>query len=216
MFNQDSQIAALRKTERQRFERWFVETPLGTAYIDRAGRPRRVSHEELSAWRAEAYARIEEMLAELPKNMWIAVGAMVGVAIIMPMLFSALGIEGLARKVGLAIAFVVIEGGLVGLEAVDYFARWRRQRDAMEQAVAGRAPLAIDPALAKPARSWTLIAQFAIGAIAIFLYLAMHLDGEQAGWINWNYVLLLVPLAYLLYFAGRLVDWIAKQSAHRR
>ncbi|NJS14271.1 MAG: hypothetical protein HC788_06170 [Sphingopyxis sp.] len=65
---QESRINALRTTERERFARWFIETPFGIAYIDRAGRPRRVSDQELLAWRAAAYNRIEEMLAELPKT----------------------------------------------------------------------------------------------------------------------------------------------------
>lgn len=48
LFDAD-QIDALRTTERARFARWFVETPMGTAYIDRTSQPRRVSDDELSA-----------------------------------------------------------------------------------------------------------------------------------------------------------------------
>ncbi|NJS14272.1 MAG: hypothetical protein HC788_06175 [Sphingopyxis sp.] len=131
------------------------------------------------------------------------------------MLFSAMGIEGLARKVGIAVAFVLIEGGLLGFEAVDYYARWRQQRDELERAVAGRAPLPLDPGKARPPRSWKLMAQYAIGVIAVFLYFAMHADTGLTGWIDWNYLVLLVPLAYLLFFAGKLADYIAHKNLRR-
>jgi hypothetical protein len=68
MLVSETQIAALRKSERERFGRWFVETPYGKAYIDRTGRPRRVTEQELLTWRTAADARIEEMLVDLPKH----------------------------------------------------------------------------------------------------------------------------------------------------
>jgi hypothetical protein len=208
---QESQIAALRETERDRFQRWFVETPFGMAYIDRAGRPRRISDDEFTVWRAAAHARIEEMLADLPRNTWIALGAMVGIAIFAPMLFSALGIEGLARKLGIAAAFVLIEGGLLGLEAHGYFARWRQQRATLEAAMAGRAPLAIDPAKARIPRNWFLLAQYWIAALVILAMYAIKVETELLRWVDWNLLILLVPIAWALHFASKRHDRIARE-----
>lgn len=205
------QVDALRTTERARFARWFVETPMGTAYIDRAGRPRRVSDDELSAWRAAAHARIEAMLADLPKNVWITAAVIIGTAILGPLLFSALGIEGYGKKVGIIVAGILIEGGLIGLEVYDYFARWRQQRDELERAVAGRAPLAIDPTKARIPRNWYLLGQYAVGVLLTLAYFGMHIDGGLDSMMDWNWVVLAAPVLLLLHFAAKRHDRISQE-----
>jgi hypothetical protein len=212
----DRQIDALRQTERARFARWFLPTPLGIAYIDRAGRPRRVSDDEFAAWQAAAFVRIEAMLAELPKNAWIAVSVLVGTALLAPMLLSALGIEGFARKIGSVVAAVLIEGGLIGLEVHDYLARWRQQRDALEAAVVGRAPLPIDPSQARVPRNWYLIGQYAIGALLIFASFGMHFDGGLDSNVNWLWIVLAAPILLVLQFASKRHDRLAQERLRRR
>ncbi len=210
-----NKIDALRTTERARFARWFVETPMGTAYIDRTGQPRRVSDDELSAWRAAAHARIDSMLADLPKNVWITAAVIIGTAILGPLLFSALGIEGYGKKVGIIVAGILIEGGLIGLEVYDYFARWRQQRDELERAVAGRAPLAIDPTKARIPRNWYLLGQYAVGVLLILAYFGMHIDGGLDSMINWNWVVLAAPILLLLHFAAKRHDRISQERLRR-
>lgn len=212
----EKQIDALRTTERARFARWFVETPMGMAYIDRAGRPRRVSDDELNAWRAVAYERIEAMLADLPRNTWIAISAMAGTAFLAPILFAALGIDGFAQKVGVIVTGVLIEGGLIGLEVHDYFARWRGQRDELEAAVAGRAPLAIDPAKARIPRNWYLMAQYGIGGLLILAFFGMHIDGGLDSKIDWNWIVLTAPILLVLHFAAKRHDRLAQERLRCR
>jgi hypothetical protein len=212
----EKQIDALRQTERARFARWFVETPTGTAYIDRAGRPRRVSDDELTAWRAVAYDRIEAMLADLPKNTWIAVAAMVGTVCLAPIIFAAFGFDGFAQKVGVVITGVLIEGGLIGIEVHDYFARWRRQRDEMEAAVAGRAPLAIDPAKARIPRNWYLLGQYGVGGLLLLTSFGMQFDGGLDSKIEWNWIILAAPVLLVLHFAAKRHDRLAQERLRQR
>ena len=209
------QIDALRTTERARFARWFVETPLGTAYIDRAGRPRRVSDDELAAWRAAAHERIETMLADLPKNAWITAAVIIGTAILGPILFSALGIEGYGKKIGIIVAGILIEGGLIGLEVYDYFARWHQQRQELEIAVAGRAPLAIDPAKARIPRNYYVLGQYGVGVFLILAYFGMHIDGGLDSMIDWHWVVLAAPVLLLLHFAAKRHDRISQERLRR-
>lgn len=212
----EKQVDALRQTERARFARWFVATPLGMAYIDRAGRPRRVSDDELTAWRADAYVRIEVMLAELPRNVWTAVAVIAGTAIFAPMLFSGIGIGGFAQKVGVVVTGLLIEGGLIGLEARAYFARWRKQRDELEAAVAGRAPLAIDPAKARIPRNWFLLAQYGVAGLLILAYFGMQIDGGLDSKVNWVWIMLAAPVLLALQFASRRHDRMAQERLRRR
>jgi hypothetical protein len=212
----EKQIDALRQTERARFSRWFVPTPLGMAYIDRQGRPRRVSDDELAVWQAAAYVRIEAMLAELPKNAWTAVGVIVGTAMLGPMLFSALGIGGYAQKVGVIVTGILIESGLIGLEVHDYLARWRAQRDALEAAVAGRAPLPIDPNQARIPRNWYLLGQYAIGVLLILASFGMHFDGGLDSSVNWAWVILAAPILLVLQFASKRHDRVVQQRLRQR
>lgn len=211
----EKQIDALRQTERARFARWFVETPMGMAYIDRGGRPRRVSDDELTAWRAVAHDRIEAMLADLPKTTWIAIAAMIGIAFLAPMLFAALGIDGFAQKVGVIVTGVLIEGGLIGIEVHDYFARWRGQRDELEAAVAGRAPLAIDPAKARIPRNWYLLGQYGVGGLLILASFGMQFDGGLDSAIDWNWIILAAPLLLVLHFAAKRHDRLAQERLRR-
>jgi hypothetical protein len=150
----DFRLDQLRQAERRRFQRWFVHTPMGWAYIDRSGRARGVSDDEYRSWQAAAFVRIEEMLADLPaKAVWTVV-ALITIVFGGNLLLSALGIDGMVRKIAIGVTIVIVEAGLIGIDLYDYWRDWQVQRSGIEAAMAGRAPLPIDPERARIPRNW--------------------------------------------------------------
>lgn len=106
----------------------------------------------------------------------------------------------------------MIEGGLIALEVYDYQARWRKQRDELEAAVAGRAPLAIDPARARIPRNWYLLGQYGIGVLLVLAYFGMHIDGGLDTRIDWFWIILAGPILLFLHFASKRHDRLARKD----
>lgn len=214
-FFDERQQERLRQSERARFERWFVPTPLGRAYIDRVGRPRGVREEEYLAWRSAAFERIEQMLDDLPKQAFWAIGGLLLTVGAGMFLCQALGIDGTARTVAISVATVVVELGLVGIDLFDYMRDWRAQRNVIEAAVVGRAPLPLDPEQAQLPRNWFLIGQYAIAGLFLLMYLGMHIDESWVERVDWRWVILIVPLAWGLHFAAQRHDRAAQDRFRR-
>ncbi len=205
----------LRQTEMARFHRWFVRTPMGWAYVDRVGRPRKVSDDEHAAWQAEAAAHVEAIIADANiKLAWAAAGliaAYVGGTAIMMML----GITGTVRSMGIAACAVLIEAGLIGVDIFDYVRGWRMLRDRVEAAVAGRAPLAVDPDRARIPRNWYHLAQFIVIAPFVLLYFLSHFQPHIVGWFRIEIFYGLVIIAWALHFAARRHDRLAQERLGR-
>jgi hypothetical protein len=215
-FLDEYKLGQIRDAERARFLRWFVQGPMGWAYIDRSGRPRAVSEAEWSAWRARAYVRIEDMLGSLPTNAAWSIGGLLVVLIVGPILFGALEITGPARHIAMAVAVVGVEAGLIGIDIYDYWRDWHRLRDTIEQSVAGRAPLPIDPEAARIPRNWYYLGQYIVVAPLALLYFYSHFDERIIGWFRIEMFLGLALLAWGLHFAAQRHDRIAQERLRRR
>lgn len=212
----DYRLAQLREAERRRFQRWFVPSPLGWAYIDRAGRARGVRDDEFRAWQAAAFLRIEEMLADLPTKAVWTVAALIIIIFGGNIALGALGIDGTARHLSIGIAVVVVEAGLIGIDLYDYWRGWQVQRNAIEAAVVGRAPLPVDPERSRIPRNVFLIAQYVIAGGIMLLYFSSHIDSRLIEWIDWRWGVLLIPIAWGLHFAERRQDEAAQNRLRDR
>ena len=75
----DYQQRQMRDTELARFDRWFVDTAMGSAYRGRDGQARGVKPDEVARWRAEVEAHVDAMIAAIPFQAMWAIGALVAV-----------------------------------------------------------------------------------------------------------------------------------------
>jgi hypothetical protein len=208
-------IEQTRTSERARFERWFVPTALGLAYIDRQGRPRSVSQAEHQLWQDRAFAIVDKMVVKLEPQAMTLAFAMVATIAAASFAATWLGFTGAARATLVSVAVVIVEGGLLGIEIYDYWHDWHRLRSDIEAAVTGRAPLAVDPDRARIPHNWFQTAQYVIAAGIIAFYFAGHLYVDLIERFDFRYALLLVPLAWGLHFAGRRHDRAAQDRLRR-
>lgn len=209
-------LEQMRAAERARFQRWFVRTGLGWAYVDRQGRPRSVSDDEYAAWQVAAFAHIEDMLGSVPVKAAWSVAALLIILIGGTWMMAALGIDGTARHIALAVATVIVEGGLIGIDLFDYWKGWERLRDRIEVAVTGRAVLAVDPESARIPRNWAYLAQYFIAGPLVLLYFYSHFDRGMLDWFRAEYVFGVALLAWALHFAAQRHDRRAQERMGRR
>lgn len=205
----------LRRNERARFERWFVETPAGTAFVAGPGQPRIVRPEELRRWRGQAYARIDEWAASVQtKGLWAA-ALFVGTFFLGQFLFGLLGFDGTAKHVATSVLVVTVEVGLLAIEVHDYFAYWRDFRAEIEAALVGRPPAAIDAARARAPRNWFEWGKNGVFVLLFLLYLASHIDEGIFEWAGMYWIVLLAPLAWIFHLAARWHDGAVKDRMQR-
>jgi hypothetical protein len=205
----------MRETELARFHRWFVKSSMGWAYVDRIGRPKAVTADERALWLAGAEAHVDTILASANvKAAWAVAGLFIAY-FGGNMLFAWLGISGTPRSIGIAIGTVLIEAGLIGVDIFDYFRDWRALRDRIEQAVASRAPMPIDPALARIPVNPYHLAQFVVIAPFALLYFYSHFDKDVIGWFRIEIFYGLALIAWALYFAAKRHDRLAQERLTR-
>ncbi|HEY0596833.1 hypothetical protein [Sphingopyxis sp.] len=203
----DFQKRQIRDTELRRFDRWFVDTVMGPAYRGRDGRVRGVKPDEVARWRSEVETHVDAMIASAPVQAAWAIGALVVVVFGGGWLLDMLAIPQRFHAPAIGLGVFVVEVGLIGIEIWDYVAGWRDRRDGIEAAVAARAPLPIDPQRIGSGHNWFQSASLALVVPVILLTCFSHLDEriiERVDW--WGWMLLVVPLAWVLHFAGKLYD----------
>lgn len=215
-FMSDYQKDQIRDGEIRRFERWFVETAMGPAYRGRDGRVRGVKAEEVARWRAELEAHIDAMIAGLPIQAMWAVGGLLAVVFLGGWMLDTLGIAQHLHGPAIGLAVFIVEAGTVGIEAWDYVGGWRERRDAIEAAVAARAPLPIDPQNLASGHNWYQIGVYVVVAPLILLAIFGHVGGD--GMIEsgvWGWLVPLVPVAWGLHFAAKWHDRRTKGRLRR-
>lgn len=206
MLVSDYQKRQIRDTELRRFDRWFVDTAMGPAYRARDGRARSVRAEELARWRAEVEAHVDAMIASLPIQAFWAIGALIIVVFGGGWLLDLTNIPPRFHGAAIGLGVFVVEVGLIGIEIWDYVAGWSQRRDAIERAVAARAPLPIDPARLGSGRNWFQIASLAIMVPIILLAYITNLEEGLFARIDWRWVFVAIPIAVGLHFAGKWYD----------
>jgi hypothetical protein len=214
-FIDDYRREQLRQTELARFHRWFLRTAQGLAYVDRSGRPRKVSDAEHADWLAEAEARVEAIIGDANQKLGWALAGLVAAYVGGHLIFGALGIGGTARTIGIAVGAVLIEAGLIGVDLCDYWQGWRKLRDRIEAAVVARAPLAVDPERARIPRNCYHLGQFIVIAPFVLLYLYSHFDPRIVQWFRIEIFYGLALTVWILHFAVRRHDRLAQQRLTR-
>lgn len=207
----DYQKRQLRDTELRRFDRWFVDTPIGSAYRSRDGRGRAVKAEEVARWRADVEVHVDAMIAGVPLQVAWGIGALFAIVFGGGWLLDALDIASRFHAPAIGIGVFIVEAGLFGIEIWDYAAGWRRRRDAIEQAVRVRAPLPIEPARLGSGRNWFQMASLALVVPVILLAYASHLDEGLIERFDWRWVFAAIPFAWGLHFAGKWYDGRIKE-----
>ena len=202
----DYQKRQIRDTELRRFDRWFVDTPVGPAYRGRDVRGRAVKAAEVARWRAGVEAHVDAMIAGVPLQVAWGIGALLAIVFGGRWLLDMLDIAPRFHAPAIGIGVFIVEVGLFGIEVWDYAAGWRRRRDAIEDAVRARAPLPIDPARLGSGRNWFQIASLAIVAPVILLAFFAHLVEGLIERLDWRWVFAAIPLAWALHFAGKWYD----------
>ena len=206
-FVSDYQKRQIRETELRRYDRWFVDTAMGPAYRARDGRARGVRADEVARWRADVEAHVDAMIASIPVQAAWGVGALLVLVFGGGWLLDLTAIPQRFHGPAIGIGVFVVEVGLLGIGAWDYLGGWRSRRDAIENAVRTRAPLPIDPVRLGSGRNWFQIGSIALVAPVIFLAFFSHVDDrliERIDW--WGWMVLIVPLAWGLHFAGKWYD----------
>lgn len=206
----DHRMELTRSNERARFERWFVPTAFGRAYIDRQGRARGISEDEYLAWQDQAYDHVEDMVGKIQPRAMAMVAVMLVTIAAAYWVAGQIGFTGTARSVLISVAVLIVEVGLLGIDVYDYWLGWKQQRDEIEAAVAGRAPLPVDPERARIPHNWYMTAQYAIAGFLLALYFSSHVNDQWIERIDWRWVFALVPIAWVLHFAGRRHDRAAQ------
>lgn len=202
----DFQKRQIREGELARFDRWFVVTIMGPAYRDRDGRVRSVKPEEVARWRADVEAHVDATIARAPVQLAWAFGSLVFILAVGGWLLDLLAIAQRFHAPAIALAVFIVEIGTIGIEIWDYVGGWRERRDGIEAAVAARAPLPVDPARLGSPHNWFNIAMLALIAPVILLAMFGHLDEGLIDRVNWGWLVLIVPAAWALHFAGRWHD----------
>ena len=206
----------IRDGELRRFDRWFVDTTMGPAYRGRDGRVRGVKAEEVARWRADLEQHIDAMIAGLPFQAMWAVGGLLTVVFLGGWLLDLLTIEPRFHGPAIGLAIFIVEAGTIGIEAWDYIGGWRERRDAIEAAVAARAPLPIDPQNVASGHNWYQIGVYVVIAPVILLAMFGHLGGDgMIESIQWGWFLAAVPLAWGLHFAAKWHDRRTKGRLRR-
>lgn len=206
-FVSDYQQRQIRDTELRRFDRWFVDTPMGQAYRGRDGRGRSVRADEIARWRADVEAHVDAMIASIPMQAAWGIGALLVIIFFGGWFLDLIAIPQRFHGAAIGLGIFIVEVGLLGIEAWDYIAGWQSRRDAIEAAVRVRAPLPIEPARLGSGHNWFQIASVAVVVPVILLAFFSHLDEgliERVDW--WGWMLLVVPLAWGLHFAGKWYD----------
>ena len=157
-FVSDYQKRQIRDTELRRFERWFVDTAMGPAYRGRDGRGRSVRADEIARWRADLETHVDAMIASIPVQAAWAIGALLAIVFGGGWLLDLMDIPQRFHAAAIGLGVFVVEVGLVGLEIWDYVGGWRSRRDAIEAAVAARAPQPIDAGRLGSGTNWFQIA----------------------------------------------------------
>lgn len=215
-FMSDYQKHQIRDGELRRFDRWFVETAMGPAYRGRDGRVRGVRAEEVARWRADLEAHIDAMIAGLPVQAMWAVGGLLALVFLGGRLLDTLGIAQHLHGPAIGLAIFIVEAGTVGLETWDYVGGWRGRRDAIEAAVAVRAPLPVDPQNLGSGHNWYQTGVYVVAGLIILVALFGHVGGDamiESG--PWMWLFLLVPIAWGLHFAAKWHDRGAKGRLRR-
>jgi len=202
----DYQQRQMRDTELRRFDRWFVDTVMGPAYRGRDGRARGVKPDEVARWRGEVEAHVDAMIAAIPVQAMWAIGALLVIVFGGGWLLDLLAIPQRFHAPTIGLGVFIVEIGMIGIEIWDYAAGWRARRDAIEAAVAARAPLPIDPARLGNGHNWFQTIMLAlVGALVLFAY-AAHLDEGLIERADWRWVFAAIPLAWGLHFASKWYD----------
>ncbi|MBD3731210.1 MAG: hypothetical protein IE934_00635 [Sphingopyxis sp.] len=207
----DYQKRQIRETELRRFERWFVDTSMGPAYRGRDGRGRSVRPDEIARWRADLETHVDAMIASIPVQAAWAIGALLAIVFGGGWLLDLMDIPQRFHAAAIGLGVFVVEVGLVGLEIWDYVEGWRNRRDAIEAAVAARAPLPIEPARLGSGTNWFQIASLAVVVPIILLAYASHLDEGLIDRFDWRWAFATIPLAWALHFAGKSYDRYMKK-----
>ena len=205
-FVSDYQQRQIRDTELRRFDRWFVDTAMGPAYRGRDGRGRSVRPDEIARWRADLETHVDAMIASIPVQAAWAIGALLAIVFGGGWLLDLMDIPQRFHAAAIGLGVFVVEVGLIGIEIWDYVEGWRRRRDAIETAVAARAPLPIDPGRLGSGTSWFQIASLAVVVPIILLAYASHLDEGLIERFDWRWAFAAIPLAWALHFAGKWYD----------
>lgn len=206
MLMSEFQKRQIRDTELGRFDRWFVDTALGPAYRDRDGRARGVKAEEVARWRADLENHVEAMIARIPVQAAWALGGLIVVTMGGRWLLRLFEVPASYHAAVIGLAIFLVEVGTVGIEVRHYVAGWRARRDAIEAAVAGRAPLPIDPRRLGSGRNWFQIAMIALVAAMILVGYAAHADEELLTGPAAYLLVAGVPAAWALHFASKWHD----------
>ncbi|WP_422059920.1 hypothetical protein [Sphingopyxis sp.] len=203
----DYQKRQIRDTELGRFDRWFVDTAMGPAYRGRDGRGRSVRAEEIARWRADVEAHVDAMIAAIPVQAAWGIGALLVIIFGGGWLLDLIDIPERFHGPAIGLGIFIVEVGLFGLEAWDYIAGWQRRRDGIEAAVRVRAPLPIEAARLGSGHNWFQTASIAVVVPVILLAFFSHLDESIIDRIDWwGWMMLVVPLAWGLHFAGKWYD----------
>lgn len=202
----DYQQRQMRDTELRRFDRWFVETGMGPAYRSRDGRARGVTPDEVACWRGEVEAHVDAMIAAIPAQAAWAIGALLIIVFGGGWLLDQLAIAPRYHAPAIGLGAFIVEVGMIGIEIWDYVAGWRTRRDAIEAAVAARAPLPIDPARLGSGHNWLQTAMLVLVAALILFAYASHLDEGLIARTDWRWVFVAIPLAWGLHFASKWYD----------
>lgn len=206
MLMSDFQKRQIRDTELRRFDRWFVDTELGRAYRGRDGRVRGVKPDEVVQWRSGVEAHVDAMIASAPLQAAWAIGALIVVVFGGGWLLDLLAIPQRFHAPAIGLGVFVVEVGLIGIEIWDYVAGWRDRRDAIEAAVAARAPLPVDPQRIGSGHNWFQSVSWLLIAALVLVAYASHLDEGMIARIDWRWVFAAIPLVWALHFAGKWYD----------
>lgn len=206
MLMSEFQKRQIRDTELGRFDRWFLDTAMGPAYRDREGRARSVKAEEVARWRADLEVHVEAMIARVPAQAAWALGGLIVVVMGGRWLLRVLDIPASYHGPTIGLALFIVEAGTVGIELWDYAGGWRARRDGIEAAVAGRAPLPIDPQRLGSGRNWFQTVMIALIGVMILAGYAIHADESLLKGPAAYLLVLGVPLVWALHFASKWHD----------
>jgi len=196
---------AIREAERAAVERWFPRSPLGQLFDPGDGRMLHVRDDSVPRWRDEAFAVIDEFIADTRRLHWsgIAVIAAVALTTFVAIYSHRSAYAGVAMGLGLAAVHVL---GLLRLQ------RYRRDLAAIRTRI--RTELAISTPLPaelgarfRQGNRWRAALNIWVGGLVIAAGLGAHfLEPDRIPPIAITIGVFFIGIAWLLFFLAQRAD----------
>ncbi|MES2445025.1 MAG: hypothetical protein V4574_19540 [Pseudomonadota bacterium] len=196
---------AIRDSERAAVERWFPRSPLGQLFDPGDGRMLRVRDDAVPQWRDEAFAVIDEFVADTQRLHWSGVAVIAAVALAS---FAAIyshhsAYAGVAMGLGMAAVHIL---GVLRLQ------RFRRDiaavRTRIRATLATSTPLPAElSARFRQGNRWRTALHYWVGGLVISAGLGAHfLQPDQIPPIAVTIGLICIGIAWMLFFLAQRAD----------